>query len=297
MSAGTPASRLMVLMFTDLVGSVDLKSRLGTVAYAGLLGRHDELFRRSIAGLPNASILQDTGDGFCVRFETASDAVMAALLFQHAMAVEPWGPEPLRARVGIHLGEVAEVGQESSPPGSTPGGDSGPVATAQPKLIGLTADLAARVMGLALGGQILLTRTAFNEARQFVREHPAVNGEFEHAPPPPLRWVAHGQYQFKGADEPVDIFEVGVPGRSPLTPPPDGQKARRLVCCGDEEEKVLGWRPAAGLEIPQRKGWVLERRLGEGGFGEVWLAAHVRTRERRVFKFCLDAERLRSLKR
>ena len=36
--------------------------------------------------------------------------------------------------------------------------------------------------------------------------------------------------------------------------------------------------------------------LGEGGFGEVWLAGHP-SGERRVFKFCFDASRLRGLKR
>ena len=37
-------------------------------------------------------------------------------------------------------------------------------------------------------------------------------------------------------------------------------------------------------------------KLGEGGFGEVWLAGHA-SGERRVFKFCFDGSRLRGLKR
>ena len=64
---------------------------------------------------------------------------------------------------------------------------------------------------------------------------------------------------------------------------------------GDEE--TLGWRPAAGQEIPRRHHWHLEGKLGDGGFGEVWLARHDKTRDHRVFKFCYDAERLRALKR
>jgi len=37
--------------------------------------------------------------------------------------------------------------------------------------------------------------------------------------------------------------------------------------------------------------------LGEGGFGEVWLGRHEKLKERRVFKFCFHADRVRSLKR
>jgi serine/threonine protein kinase len=59
---------------------------------------------------------------------------------------------------------------------------------------------------------------------------------------------------------------------------------------------VLGWRPAAKQAVPNTK-WILERNLGEGGFGEVWLGRHETLKERRVFKFCFNAERVRSLKR
>src|SRR5690606_6097865 len=64
-----------------------------------------------------------------------------------------------------------------------------------------------------------------------------------------------------------------------------------------DEEETLGWRPAIGLDIPNRSFWHLDRKLGEGGFGEVWLGSNSKTRERRVFKFCFDAERLRSFRR
>src|SRR5262249_31715021 len=158
------------------------------------------------------------------------------------------------------------------------------------KLVGMAADLASRVMSLAQGGQILLTRFAFNEARQSIgdRASPDVDE-------PPLKWVAHGNYLFAGLDEPVEVFEVGVEGLAPLSPPPNSDKSRRSVSL--EQEETLGWRPAVGLMVPQRLNWVLQRKLGEGTFGEVWLASNETTHQTRVFKFCFDIERLRSFKR
>jgi tetratricopeptide (TPR) repeat protein len=41
----------------------------------------------------------------------------------------------------------------------------------------------------------------------------------------------------------------------------------------------------------------LEKKLGEGGFGEVWLGRDKRLKTERVFKFCFRADRVRSLKR
>jgi serine/threonine-protein kinase len=62
------------------------------------------------------------------------------------------------------------------------------------------------------------------------------------------------------------------------------------------DNPLIDWRPAAGVPIPGRPGWTIERKLGEGGFGDVWLAYHKMTKRRRVFKFCYDVKLLRSLK-
>lgn len=276
MGEPTISSKIVVLLFSDIVGSVNLKTRLGDAGAAKLVGRHDAIFRETFRAFPSATLLQDTGDGFYARFETASDAVLFSLRFQHAIGHEGWGEAPIRVRVGVHLGEVTEMKLADSN---------------ERKLSGLAVDLAARVTSLGEGGQILLTRSAFDSARQYVLAHPRV-GDVD---PPDLRWIAHGPYVMKGSEEPIEVFEVGAAGLAPLKAPGDSEKAKRAIKPGDEE--VLGWRPASGLEVPDRKGWVLKQKLGEGGFGEVWLGEHVKTREHRAFKFCFDAERLRSFKR
>lgn len=272
-------TRLMVFMFTDVVGSTAIKSQFGTRTYAQLLARHDELFREAIGEAHGSSeISQDTGDGHLVSLNTASAAVRCALRFQHSLAIEAWLPTPLQVRIGIHVGEVVEV----------PTGDR----SKAPKFAGLAVDLASRVMSLATGGQILMTRMVFDEARQFVAEHP-VDAD-PASPPSTLNWVAHGPYRFKGVDEPVDVFGVG---RDPATliQPADSEKAKRVVTL--ELEQMLGWRPAIGLHIPQRAGWTLQKELGGEGDGEVWLAGSGKMRTRRVFKFCFDPDCLRKLKR
>ncbi|MBC7773390.1 MAG: protein kinase, partial [Pyrinomonadaceae bacterium] len=274
-----PTTKLMVLMFTDLAGSVDLKTRLGASVYARLISRHDALFKHVLAAIPGSQTIKDTGDGFLARFETASDAARAALCFQYALHQERWDPEPVGVRIGLHIGQVAELEKED--------------ATGLPKLVGLAADITARIMDLATPGQILMTRTLFDDARQYIREHPKLNGDAGEMPA--LKWMAHGPYLFKGSDEPMDVFEVGAVGMAPLKEPPDSSKAKRAIRPGEAE--LFGWRPAIGLSVPGRDGWQLEQKIGEGGFGEVWLARQHRTHDARVFKFCFDADRLRSFKR
>src|SRR5690349_24629290 len=125
---GAGGARRAVLLFTDVVGSTELKSRLGTGTYARLLARHNALFEAAAAQTPGARILKHTGDGYFASFETPGDAVRCALRFQHAMENEPWSPQPITARTGIHVGEVTVMDMAG-----------------QADYVGLAADVAARV--------------------------------------------------------------------------------------------------------------------------------------------------------
>lgn len=265
------ATQFAVLIFTDICDSTALKAKHGALEYKRAAEAHNALFER-LAAEEKLTLIKNTGDGYFARTTSVAAAVRFALRFQHGMRGMAWPSFALTTRVGIHAGEVADI-----------------MTLGQADVLAPAADLVARVMGLALGGQILLTRGPFDEARHFVREHPdQVDGLS-------LTWLAHGPYLFKGCDEPVEVFEVGLSCEAPLIAPPDGEKAKRALRPGDEE--TLGWRPADGLEIPGRPGWRLAEKLGAGGFGEVWAGEQAKTRERRAFKFCFDAERLRALKR
>jgi serine/threonine-protein kinase len=196
------------------------------------------------------------------------------------MGLEPWQPRRIESRVGIHLGEIRSL-------------DAKHGAAPDEHIVGLAIDFTGRIMSLGCGGQILLTRAVFDDARQFVRQSPEALADT-----PPLRWLHHGPYRFKGSDEPVEVCEVGIENFSPLRPPEDTDKARRVV--PHDQEEMFGPanpRPAAGFDVPGKPHWRLVRKLGEGGFGEVWLAEHEKLKDQCVFKFCFNADRLRSLKR
>jgi serine/threonine-protein kinase len=142
-------------------------------------------------------------------------------------------------------------------------------------------------MSLADGNQILMTRAAFDNAR------PVLKGE-DIDGVGALSWMNHGPYLLKGVEQPLEICEVGESDKAILKPPPDSEKVHRFI--SPDSEPVLGWRPALGQAVPKTE-WLLEEKLGEGGFGEVWVARNDKLNERRVFKFCFRADRVRSLKR
>lgn len=292
-------SQLSVLLFTDLLDSTGLKSRLGDGEYARAIAMpHNQLFRDVLSRFADAQEENYTGDGFLATFERVQDAVYAAILFHDALDQYPWSNVKPQTRIGIHLGQITRI---PAPDGT------------RPHIASHAADLCARLMSLAGGKQTLLTRAAFDNARQYVRDVPVWNpaGSTPLTISPDkvesvsagdvgarhleLSWLAHGRYLFKGRDEAMEVFEVGVVGRAPLIAPADSEKVRRADSA--EEEQLRGWRPALELAIPERPGWRIERKLGEGGFGEVWIARHHKTKELRVFKFCHDAARLQSFKR
>ncbi len=183
--------------------------RLGDIGYATKVARpHNRLFRAVLARFPGSREVGCTGDGFVVIFRSVVDA---ALPFHHALRVHRWEADAVQTRVGIHLGETVILAD----------GDGAELTVASH-----AADMCARLMSLGLGGQTLLTRHAFDDARQDVRAHQELpeGGEV-----PAVEWAAHGPYLFKGKSDPLEVFEVGAVRIAPLRPPPDAEKGRRAI--------------------------------------------------------------------
>ena len=263
---------LVTLLFSDVVGSTALKQTLGDRAGVALLKQHHEQIRQVLRDFAEVEVIKTAGDSFLILFPMPSEAVKCALLLQGRLRQFNQGLSvAVQDRLGLHMGEV--VIEE--------------IAAGQRDVQGIQVDTCSRVMGLAQGGQILMTRGVFDSARQMLKGED-IEGVGS------LSWVSHGRYLVKGVEEPVEICEVAEAGRSPLRPPDTTEKAQRHST--PDEEPVLGWRPAVGQQVG-RTDWVLEEKLGEGGFGEVWLGRHRKLKDRRVFKFCFRADRIRSLKR
>lgn len=265
---------LVTLVFTDVVNSTKLKQDLGDEQGLEVLERHDAMVRQILSRFKEGEEISTAGDSFFLVFTKPSDAVKFAVILQHDLQAQPQPPgHQILDRIGLHVGEVL----------ITESGDG-----AKPKdLYGIQVDICARISALAQARQILMTRFTFDSARQVLKGQ-----ELEGIGP--LHWMNHGSYRLKGVEEPLEICGVGEDGPGVLTPPPNSDKAQRLDNL--ENEPVLGWRPALEQVVPQTR-WVLEQMLGEGSFGEVWLARHQILDHRRVFKFCFRTDRVRSLKR
>jgi predicted ATPase/class 3 adenylate cyclase/Tfp pilus assembly protein PilF len=197
----------LALVFTDLVGSTQLVELLGDAAAAQVWEAHDRCGRELVARHGGREI--DHTDGFFLVFDRVADAGSFALAYQQGMA-----ELSLSARVGFHVGAVRlhhnaahDVARGAKPL----------------EVEGIAKPLAARVMSLARGGQTLLTQ----EARAALGDAVAGAAAIE----------SHGHYRLKGIAEPVEIFELGVRGRSSFEPPDDSEKAVRVT---RSEE---GWQP------------------------------------------------------
>ncbi len=190
-------SDLRALLLTDVVDSTKLTKHFGDEAMGRLWAAHDRAARDLLPTCGGREI--DKTDGMLLLFDAAADAVKYALAYQHALsALNP----PLKARAGLHVGPVTL--RENSA--------SDVALGAKPlEVEGVAKAIAARVMSIAMGGQILIS----SDARQGLSE------EW-------LRVQSHGHWRVKGLDEPIELFEIGR-AEEPFLPPPDADKAYRVV--------------------------------------------------------------------
>jgi adenylate cyclase len=125
-----PAPGIVVVLFTDLVGSTALLSRAGDDAFLGWVRAHDRAVRRAVT-THGGRLVKHTGDGAMAAFGSASGALAAAVGIRRALAD---GPVVVPVRVGMSAGEPVAVGDD---------------------LFGASVHLAARLCAAAEPGAIL----------------------------------------------------------------------------------------------------------------------------------------------
>jgi predicted ATPase/class 3 adenylate cyclase len=162
-------SGTVTLVFTDIEGSTRLLHELGQDAYREALAAHRHVVREAFAGRGGYEVDYE-GDAFFYAFSAAGQAVAAV-----SEAIGGLEGGPIRIRVGIHTGE----------PGLDP-----------PKYVGMDVHLAARVMSVGHGGQVLVTRSA----RDLVDEE----------------LLDLGEHRLKDIVDPVWLYQLGQGEFPPL---------------------------------------------------------------------------------
>jgi class 3 adenylate cyclase len=167
----------VTFLFTDVEGSTRLLSSLGATRYRDVLARHQEIVRAAVSASEGREI--DTqGDGFFFAFARATNAAVAAVAAQRALASEPWpAGSTVRVRMGIDTGEPAI------------GGD---------RYVSLGIHRTARIMAAGHGGQILVSETT--------------RGLIEDELPPDVRLRDLGARRLKDLDRPVRLFQLEAAG-------------------------------------------------------------------------------------
>ena len=99
-------SGLVMVLFTDLVGSTELSERIGDAAADDLRRAHFESLRAVIAATGGDEV-KTIGDAVMVTYRGAADAIAGAVGMQQAVDADNGrGGESLSMRVGISAGDA-----------------------------------------------------------------------------------------------------------------------------------------------------------------------------------------------
>jgi class 3 adenylate cyclase/tetratricopeptide (TPR) repeat protein len=232
----------VTLLFTDLVGSTELLSRVGADAADELRAAHDRFLRDAITAHGGTEV-KHLGDGIMAAFTGAADSVACAVAIQQAAARHSRNPanEPLEIRIGLSAGDVTE--------------ESG-------DYFGEPVVEASRLCAAAAGGQILTS--------DIVRLLAGSRGGHT--------FSTLGSLELKGLPDPVAACEVvwGAPDTAPEVPLPAAlATAGQFAFVGrDEHLERLGtaWKQAT----TESRRVILV--AGEPGIGKTRLTAELARR-------------------
>jgi len=175
---------MLTVMFTDIENYTDMTERMGDSYVAELRQHHDNLLKGIIENDDAGLVVKFIGDAVMAVFSEPTVAVQRAMDIQQAITVfnrEHEQFENIAVRIGLHLGQIAVEDD------------------LQMDIFGRHVNRAARVEGLAAGGQVLVTYPVWDSAKGWLDSSSSIKCE------------SHGGYQLKGIKEPIDIYEVYMP--------------------------------------------------------------------------------------
>ena len=232
----------ITLLFTDIEGSTRLLQQLGN-RYATVL-RDCRRALRAAFQEGNGFEVDNQGDSFFVVFERAVDAVSAVVHAQRALFAARW-PEGVvvRVRMGMHTGEPQPT-------------DEG--------YVGLDVHCAARIMSVAHGGQVLLSRAT----RDLVTTDL----------PAGLQLRDLGAYRLKDIAGPNELFQLVIPDLPADFPPVSASSVGRpLRSLPSPATSFIGREAevAAVCDLLKRADVRMLTLIGAAGVGKTRLALRV----------------------
>src|SRR2546423_1830067 len=229
----------ITLLFTDIEGSTLLLQHVGE-QYSRVLAQCRQVLRTAFQQFHGHEV--DTqGDACFFAFARATDAVSAAVAAQRAFASHAWPEVVVRVRIGLHTGE---------PQRTTEG------------YVGLDVHLAARIMSVGHGGQVLLSQTT----RHLV----------EHHLPEGVSLQDLGEHRLKDLQQKSHLFQLVIAGLPADFPPlkaldthPHNLPVQPTPLIGRQREV------AAVQQLLLREDVRLLTLTGPGGSGKTRLGLHV----------------------
>jgi class 3 adenylate cyclase len=169
----------VTFLFTDIEGSTELWEN-DRAAMALALARHDEILSEAFAG-HDGFVFAAGGDGFCVAFARADEAVEAAVAAQYGLGSEDWSAgSEIRVRMGLHTGEAEER---------------------DGNYFGSALNRIGRLHAVAHGGQIVVSDATESVVRAVVE------------------LVDLGEHELRDVGEPSSVFQVVNEGLVEAFPP------------------------------------------------------------------------------
>ena len=141
-----PPSGTVTFLFTDIEGSThwwELFPEWMSHAFA-----RQEAILRGAAAAHGGYVYKMIGDAFQIAFDTAPNAINAAIAAQRALQNEAWGEHgPLRVRMALHTGVTEEREDD---------------------YVGPILNRLGRLLSVSHGGQILLSQATYELACDFL---------------------------------------------------------------------------------------------------------------------------------